>query len=38
MSVELFYDGVIVGSCGVTIGKGYLTAMVVPFDGLGKTP
>jgi hypothetical protein len=36
--VELFYDGVIVGSCGITVGKGYLTAMVVPFDGLGKTP
>jgi len=36
--VELFYDGVIVGSCGVTVGKGYLTAMAVPFDGLGRTP
>lgn len=36
--VELFYDGVVVGSCGVTMGKGYLTAMVVPFDGTGTTP
>jgi hypothetical protein len=36
--VELFYDGLAVGSCGVTLGNGYLTAMVVPFDETGTNP
>jgi hypothetical protein len=36
--VELFYDGLAVGSCGVTMGRGYLTAMVVPFDATGTNP